>query len=131
MAEDSESLARKAGRLAGYDGQDLEGLVEHLRNQTAEKLCEIVYICLEDIKQVGSVYGTSFVYSRFRNHIFIRNIWQSAPGSCFSYPFIPSVEKIKDGAFLPDCPEKLIKSATPMPTIIGFNDQDGLLVYIR
>ena len=55
---------------------------------------------------------------------------QSTPGCCANVIFIPSVEKIQDGAILPDFPEKLMESATPIPTIVGFTDQEGLLYYL-
>lgn len=52
IEEDPESQARKVGRLAGYEKHDLEGLIEYLKNQSAEKLCKIATICHEDAKRV-------------------------------------------------------------------------------
>ena len=55
---------------------------------------------------------------------------QTKPGRCQTVVFIPSIEKIKEGAFLPDSPEKLMESAPHIPSIIGFTDQEGLLMFI-
>lgn len=43
----------------------------------------------------------------------------------------PSVEDIKEGAFLPDWPQNLAKIATPVPTIFGVNDKEGLLIFMN
>ncbi|XP_065225799.1 esterase E4-like [Planococcus citri] len=42
----------------------------------------------------------------------------------------PSVEKIKEGAFLPDYPLNLMKSAVPVPTICGVNNKEGIAVIV-
>lgn len=55
---------------------------------------------------------------------------KNAPGRCQAGVFIPSVEKMKKGAFLPDFPETLMKSAVPIPTIVGHNDQEGSILYL-
>lgn len=52
------------------------------------------------------------------------------PGCCSTVVFIPSVEKIKEGAIVPDFPEKLMESAPHIPTIIGYNDREGILLFL-
>lgn len=42
--------------------------------------------------------------------------------------FSPSVEEIKEGAFLPDTPENLSKLATPVPYIVGHNEMEVLFL---
>jgi len=55
---------------------------------------------------------------------------QNTPGCCSTLAFVPSVEKIKENALLPDFPENLMKFAPRLPTIIGYNDLEGLLVFL-
>ena len=52
IQEDPELQARKFGQLAGYQGQDLHGLVEHLKSQPSEKLCELVCSSFVDAMRV-------------------------------------------------------------------------------
>jgi len=54
IEENPESPARKIGQLAGYKGEDLEGLVEFLKTQPAEQLCELANRCHEDAKIVSN-----------------------------------------------------------------------------
>lgn len=52
------------------------------------------------------------------------------PGRCTLNPFLPSVEEIKENAFLPDLPENLIKTTDPIPIIYGLNDKEGIIAFI-
>lgn len=51
IENDPEFHARRLGRRAGYEGDDLEGLVQYLKNQSAEKLTKLADEChMEDRK---------------------------------------------------------------------------------
>lgn len=43
---------------------------------------------------------------------------------------MPSIEKDKQNAVLPDHPEILMKTADPLPLIVGLNDKEGRLALL-
>ncbi len=51
-------------------------------------------------------------------------------GKIQNISFAPSVERIKENAFLPDHPAKLLKIAEPIPVIAGYNNKEGRLACI-
>lgn len=54
---------------------------------------------------------------------------QRYKGRCTTLAFTPSVEDIKDGAFITDVPEKMIQTAEPIPLIFGANTKEGILMF--
>lgn len=92
------------GRRCGYQGTDKKELLQYLKKLPAKKL---------------TVAGVDMILAyRDKYPARIANI-------------SPSVEEIKEGAFLPDFPENLCKSATPVPTIFGVNDKEGMLLFVE
>lgn len=50
--EDPMSMGFRAGRRLGFQGTDPEKLVDFLKKQSAEDLCEVVYQVMDDVRQV-------------------------------------------------------------------------------
>ncbi|KAM7249336.1 hypothetical protein ACFE04_026200 [Oxalis oulophora] len=50
-------------------------------------------------------------------------------GMPISICFLPSIEADKENAVIPHHPEILMKSADPVPLIVGFNDKEGRLTF--
>ncbi|XP_065225797.1 esterase E4-like [Planococcus citri] len=95
--------AFEIGKRCGYKGNDTKELMYHLRNQTSST---IVTASMSWISYYRDVYPARII-----------NIG-------------PSVETIQEGAFLPDWPTNLIKTAAPVPAIYGVNDKEGILSLI-
>lgn len=54
---------------------------------------------------------------------------QETIGKSSPLKFSPSIETIKENAFLPDHPKNLFKTAEQMPLLAGLNDKEGRLVF--
>lgn len=93
------------GKFLGFQGNDPEELVAFLKEIPAEDIVTAVY----NIQQ---------------------NLKKQCPGKFPNLPFIPSVEIIKEDAFLPDLPENLLSQAEPIPFLTGFNNKEGLLIFL-
>lgn len=52
---DPDREAHEIGQLAGYKGEDLEGLVLHLKDRTGEELTKLAYQCKENVKKVNRI----------------------------------------------------------------------------
>ncbi|XP_065225796.1 esterase E4-like [Planococcus citri] len=92
------------GKRCGYYGNDARELLAHLKNVSSYALTQASMDMILDQRQQ--------YIARFNN-------------------IAPSVEAIKDGAFLPDYPCELAKIATPVPAIFGVNDKEGMLLFMN
>ncbi|XP_065225813.1 esterase E4-like isoform X2 [Planococcus citri] len=95
--------AFEIGELCGYRGKDRYKLLKHLMTKP-----------FSDIS--AAALSWFFHY---------RKVYPARP-----LIIGPSVEMDPKGAFLPDFPSNLIKSAIPVPTIFGFNNKDGIFIII-
>ncbi|XP_065225804.1 esterase FE4-like [Planococcus citri] len=99
-----KEMAFELGERLGFKGTCSEELLQFLRAQPAKDLTKHVFDMTDDLK------------TRY-------------PGRCTTIPFSPSIEEIKEGAFLPDLPQKLQESAEPLPLIYGVNNKEGFLLF--
>ncbi|XP_065214514.1 esterase FE4-like [Planococcus citri] len=102
MTVNPKAMAEELGERMDFDGDTTLELLQFLRKQNAEDLTRHASEMADDLKK-------------------------KYPGVCTLTPFMPSVEEIKEGAFLPDSPENLIKTADPLPIIYGLNDKEGII----
>ncbi|XP_065225806.1 esterase FE4-like [Planococcus citri] len=102
LSHDYESIAKELGKRLNFRGGSVYELLDFLKKQDASKL------------------------TLASNLMRLEHI-QKHPGRAMSGLFVPSIETVKDGAFLPDTPENLLESADPIPTIYGVNNKEGIL----
>lgn len=99
-----KEMARELGKSLGFEGDDDDELLKFLKAQPAQDLVEPVFGLTEVLQK------------RY-------------PGRGNTIPFSPSVEEIKEGAFLPELPQELQKTADPLPLIYGLNNKEGILLF--
>ncbi|KAM7249331.1 hypothetical protein ACFE04_026195 [Oxalis oulophora] len=106
LTQEPEKHGYVLAKKLGYAGEeDPEKVVEFLRTQSDKKITLAVF----------EIHGD----------------WKRAyPGKGVSLCFVPSIEKDKQNAVLPDHPEILMKTADPLPLIVGLNDKEGRLALL-
>ncbi|XP_065202018.1 esterase FE4-like [Planococcus citri] len=92
-------IAFELGRKFGYEGDDKEALLKLLKSVSAEEI----------LKAVLTIYKENIKLPR-------------------SYSFRPTVECIKEGAFLPDLPQKLWREVNNITVINGINENEGTVI---
>ncbi|XKL63134.1 hypothetical protein PGB90_005498 [Kerria lacca] len=104
LNENPTETAFKLGRELDFVGNDPKEFVEFLKNQSAENL-------LKAAEKTQRLYCKELI------------------GTASPLIFAPSIEVIKNDAFLPDHPKNLLKTAEPLPFLVGLNDKEGRLIY--
>lgn len=56
---------------------------------------------------------------------------QKYPGKCTVYPFLPSIEQIKENAVLPDHPNRLLKNTRRIPVMMGMTEKEGANMFFK
>ncbi|XP_065225808.1 esterase FE4-like [Planococcus citri] len=102
LSYDYESIAQELGQKLNFPGGSVHELLDFLKKQDASELTRASYL--------------------MRLELVDRH-----PGRASAVPFAPSVETLKDGAFLPDIPEKLLENVDPIPIIYGVTNKEGIL----
>lgn len=54
-------------------------------------------------------------------------MFQEMKGDVFCFPFLPTVQKLKEGAVIPEDPIQMMKYRTKMPILTGLLNRDGLI----
>ncbi|XP_065214537.1 esterase FE4-like [Planococcus citri] len=101
---DPKAEARKLGETFGFENGSDQDLLSFLKKQTAQELTS------HAMEMIG-------------------NLMKENPEKGMISPFAPSVEEIKEGAFLLDLPHKLLKTPDPLPIIYGVDEKEGIMAF--
>ncbi|KAK7590736.1 hypothetical protein V9T40_002349 [Parthenolecanium corni] len=100
--ENAQDTAFELGHRLGYRGRNREALLKFLRSIPAEELTE----------KMNDYYLAMKTEMK---------------GDVFCFPFLPTVQKLKEGAVIPEDPNQMIKYRTKMPILTGLLNRDGLM----